>query len=77
MMKWLPENSTLNLILVGALFAVLFIDFVLADIPELSPGAARIGSIVYALSLAYIASYMFYIVVVQIKNVRDRKQILP
>ncbi len=77
MMKWLPENSTLNLILVGALFAVLFIDFVLADIPELFPGAARIGSIVHALSLAYIASYIFYIVVVQIKSVRDREQVLP
>lgn len=77
MNRWLPKNKALNLILVGALFAVLSIEFVLVDIPELFPGGAKIGFIVHALSLAYIASYIFYVVVVHVKHVRDREQIHP
>ena len=77
MTRWFPKNQTLNFILLGALAAVVSVEFVLADIPEFFSGAAKIGSIVSALSVAYIASYIFYVVVVHIKHVRDSEHIHP
>jgi hypothetical protein len=48
-------------------------DLFLRDIPELFPKGASIGEAIYRLSLSFIASYIFYFVVIHLKAEKDRK----
>jgi hypothetical protein len=75
--RFLPDNKYLNVLLVAAVVAVILIDFVFADVPELFSGGARIGLLIHATSLAYIASYIFYLVVVHLKQLDDKRNIQP
>jgi len=77
MRRWLPESKALNFGLIAAFLAVISIDFLFAEIPELFSGGARGGSVIHALSLAYIASYIFYIIVVHRKQVHDKEHLDP
>jgi hypothetical protein len=63
------------LLLLG--IALIVVGVYLANMPELFPGGGRIGSIIYALSLAYISSFIFFFVVVHIKRMEDKAHIDP
>ncbi|MFA7511861.1 MAG: hypothetical protein WCZ29_15385 [Mycolicibacterium vanbaalenii] len=46
---------------------------VLANVPERFPGGARLGDLIYDLSIAYAGAFVFYLLVVRIPLRRDRK----
>lgn len=63
---------------IGLLVSVLIIvstQFIFAKTPELFPGGAKVCEIFYQLSLAYIASYIFYVIVVFIPEKNSKKDI--
>lgn len=68
-------KKSLNILLAIAFTIVIAMDVALRDIPELFPKGAAIGEAIYRLSLSFIASYIFYFVVVHLKAEKDRKNI--
>jgi hypothetical protein len=54
---------------------ILLHDFVFAGSPELFKGAGKIWTLLYQLSLAFVASYIFFYVVVHIRRLRDKENI--
>jgi hypothetical protein len=68
-------NILVNIGLFLSILAVLLNDFVLRDIPELFIYGHDIGSILSNLSLAYVASYIFYRIVVVEREKIIRKKI--
>ncbi len=73
----LAVDKKLNYLLLLALVAVILIDVVFVSVPELFPGGARIVVVIHAISLAFIASYIFYFVVVHLKQTSDKRNIQP
>ena len=69
------ENTILWTLLGISIVSVILIKTTLADIPENWKYGHEIGEIVYDLSLAYIASWIFYIVVVVIPKHRNDRNI--
>lgn len=65
-----------SLVLV-ALMNILINDFFLFNIEEKIIGGAKIGKILYQLSLAYIGSFIFYFIVVYLKEKKDKYIIDP
>lgn len=57
--------------------AIVLTQFALNYWTELFIGGAKIGDIVYNLSLDYIASYIFYLLVVYLPEQRNKKNIYP
>lgn len=47
----------------------------LANIPELFPGGARLGDLIYDLAIAYVGAFVFYLLVVRIPLRRDRENV--
>jgi hypothetical protein len=69
------ENIILWTLLVLSFTAIGLIKFAWADVPEKWKYGHETGEIVYDLSLAYIASWIFYIVVVVVPKTRNEKNI--
>lgn len=69
------QNIILNSILVIATILVFCNNVVFTETPEIFPKAYEIGNIFSNLSLAYISSYIFYLVVVKYQENKDKKNI--
>jgi hypothetical protein len=70
-------DKRLKIILLLAISIVIIIDFWLINIPEKVVWGYEFGFIIRALSMAYIASFIFYFVTVHIKSKRDKRNIKP
>lgn len=70
-------DKRLKLILLLAISIVISIDFWLINIPEKIAWGYEFGYIIRSLSMAYIASFIFYYVTVHIKSNRDKRNIKP
>jgi hypothetical protein len=64
---------------VMALIALVFVvaHAALANVREVFAGGAVIGDLLYDFFLAYLASYVFYVIVVALPKLRDRRTYLP
>ncbi len=69
------QNIILNTILVITTIIVFCNNVIFTEIPEIFPKAYEIGNIFSNLSLAYISSYIFYLVVVKYQENKDKKNI--
>jgi hypothetical protein len=69
------ENIVLWTLLLLSIVTIILVKYILADIPEKWKYGHETGEVVYDLSLAYIASWIFYIVVVTIPKNRNEKNI--
>jgi hypothetical protein len=68
----------LSIFAVFCLVIVLIIDFSTFKIPELIEGTAtRAETLIYTLCISYIASYIFYVLNVYLKEKKERDSILP
>jgi len=65
-------DVVLNVLLLLSIISVVIIEFYLNNINEIFRGGHILGEIVVNLSLAFIASYIFYFVVVHIKTQKDK-----
>ena len=72
----MKQKIILFTLLVLSILVVIANDFILKDVPEIFDNGDEIGNVFSNLSLAYISSYMFYILVVVLKETRDKKNIL-
>lgn len=72
---FLTVNRSLLFGLVGALFIYFLIELVLNNYSELFPGAHTVGQLFSILSISYIASFIFYFIVVHIKSEEDKENI--
>lgn len=70
---FLSVGKALNILLLISFLCIFSINFVFDDIPELFYGGYKIGVLVENLSLAFIASYIFFFIVIHIKLQRDRE----
>ncbi|WP_175635851.1 hypothetical protein [Pedobacter ghigonis] len=62
------QRKLLELFCVISVVAIILINFVWADIPEKIDNRFEIGSLLNNLALAYLSSYIFYLVVVVSKE---------
>ena len=63
----------ISIIFILSLFTIILIDFYLIDIPELFKGGYKLGLIIYRLCLSYISAFIFYFLVVHLKNQKDKR----
>lgn len=73
----LSVNLVLNVLLVVAIVIIILHDFLFAEGTELFAGGAELWALVYRVSLALVGSYIFYYVVVHLKTLRDKSNLLP
>lgn len=59
----------------SAVLSIVLIDFWLINIPELFNGGAKLGQIIYNLSFAYVTAFIFYFLVVHLKNQKDKENV--
>jgi hypothetical protein len=71
----LSQKQTLNYLLIFSGVIVLLNDIVFNEIPEIVSFGDELGAVLSNLSLAYISSYIFYYVVVVIKERKDKRNI--
>jgi hypothetical protein len=67
----------LTALVVTSVTVIAFHDFVLAEPPEWLLGGAEAWDLLYELSLALLASYVFYLVVVFLKRRKDQENLRP
>nr|WP_306288236.1 hypothetical protein [Pseudoalteromonas sp. WY3] len=72
-----PKNKTLNCLFLLSLIFVLVITFFSTKIPLLVSFGQEIEVLIFRLSLSFLASYVFYFVVVHYKSYRDKKNLYP
>lgn len=70
-------NLTLNLMLLISLVSIILIDTVFIKLPELFDGGSGLLNAYYNFCIGMVASYIFYFVVVHIKEEKDKKNIGP
>jgi len=70
------EKAKLNFFLVVSVIIIVLNNIVLNDIPEIFNRGYEIGQVLSNLSLSFIASYIFYLVVVVAKDKRDKQNVL-
>jgi hypothetical protein len=68
-------RKDLSIIFLVALLSVFTIDFWLVNIPEFFHGGNVLGSIAEKLCLSYMSAFIFYFLVVHIKQYNDKKNI--
>ena len=68
-------RKDLGFLFIGALLTVCIIDFWLSDIPELFSGGYKLGQIIYKLCMSYISAFIFYFLVVHIKQQKDKENL--
>ncbi|MBJ2125857.1 hypothetical protein [Flavobacterium sp. IB48] len=73
--KKINQKQLLNLLLAVSFVIILLNDFFLSETSEIVPFGDELGSVLSNLSLAYISSFIFYCVVVVLKEKRDKKNI--
>ena len=69
----LTVNPIVNFLFVVSTLFIFAYKFIFLNVPEIFPGASNLGDISYNVSLAFVASYVFYIIVVHLKEFRDEK----
>jgi hypothetical protein len=74
-MKLLNQRQLLNLLLFISIVIILLNDFLLNETFEIVSFGDELGTILSNLSLAYISSFIFYYVVVVVKDKKDKKNI--
>lgn len=70
-------DRRLNIGLFISLSCVILVEFIFNTTKELFIGGAKLGGILSNLSLAFIASYIFYVVVVHMKYIKDKEHLDP
>ena len=65
----------LLILFVVAFLTLVFIDFWLINIPEVFAGGSKLGQIIYRLCLSYISAFIFYFLVVHVKNQKDKENL--
>ncbi|HIF9215687.1 TPA: hypothetical protein ACX6QF_001162 [Photobacterium damselae] len=65
----------LNLILVVSLISILLNDLIWNDLPELFNGANELLSAYYNFCISIVGSYIFYFIVVHMKEMKDKKNV--
>lgn len=68
-------RKDLMLFFIVALITVCIIDFWLSDITELFSGGYKLGQITYKLCMSYISAFIFYFLVVHIKQQKDKENL--
>lgn len=69
----LTMDISLNVLLFLSIISVITIELYLNNINEIFRGGHILGEVVVNLSLAFIASYIFYLIVVHIKTQKDKE----
>lgn len=69
------QKQTLRALLIISIIIILTNNFLFNDTPEFISIGYELGQVFSNLSLAYIASYIFYLVVVVTKEEKDRKNV--
>lgn len=64
-----------NALLIVAIILIVFVDFIADSWTPFIPKAHDIGQIVVEFSIAYIVSYIFYFLVVHLKEIEDKRNI--
>lgn len=65
----------LSTIFILALASILLIDFWLIGTSEIFPGGYKLGQIIYKVSLSYISAFIFYFLVVHMKQQKDKENL--
>lgn len=68
-------RKDLGFLFVGALAVICVIDFWLIDLPDIFKGGFKLGQIVYKLCMSYISAFIFYFLVVHIKQQKDKQNL--
>lgn len=74
-MKLLNQKLLLNSLLISSFVIILLNDFVLNEVTEIISFGNKLGALLSNLSLAYISSFIFYYIVVVLKEKKDKKNI--
>lgn len=74
-MKFLNQRQLLNLLLLASIVTILLIDFLFNEMTEIVSFGYELGMVLSNLSLAYISSFIFYYVIVVLKEKKDKKNI--
>lgn len=69
------QKQTLNILLVISIIVILINNFFFNETPEFISIGHELGQVFSNLSLAYLASYIFYLVVVVTKEKKDKKNV--
>ena len=68
-------KGSVNALLIVAIILIVFIDFIADSWRPFLPKAHEIGQIITEFSIAYIVSYIFYFLVVHLKEIEDKRNI--
>lgn len=71
------DHKILHLGVFVSIILIVLIKFIFDDKEEIFKGGAEVGNIIYQLSLAYLASFIFYFIVVYLKYFNEKKHIGP
>jgi len=74
---FLAVDKRIHYFLVASCMCLALLNFVFDEAPELFSGGANLAVMLKNLSLAFISSYIFYIVVVHLKYMRDKEHLTP
>ena len=69
------RNILLLVIFILSFLSILLIKFIFQNVPEIFESGSEVGEVIYDLSLAYIAAYLFYQIVVASPKRADLKNI--
>lgn len=73
--KFIKRYKLLFALFVFSLLAAFLIGVPLSKIPEAFKYGSEIGKIIYDISIGYVVSYIFFFLVVFLKDERDRNNI--
>jgi len=71
----MKQKSILIILLILSIITIILNDFIFSNTIEIIPIGNELGQILSNLSLAYISSYIFYLLVVVTKEKKDRKNV--
>jgi len=71
----MKQKTILIILLIISLSTIILNDFILNDTPEVIPNGDELGQILSRLSLAFISSFIFYLLVVVLKGKKDKANI--
>jgi len=73
--KFINKNRTLFILFCLSFLAAILINFPMSKIPEIFPYGSESGKFIYDISIAYIVSYIFFYLVVFLKEEKDRQNV--
>ncbi len=68
-------RSDLSILFLAAIIFIILMNFWFVNIPEIFKGAGKIGQISYELSFAYVSAFIFYFLVVHLKDQKDKENL--